>query len=769
MTEEAIQTSMKNNDLQKSKMILYKLIKHYSYNSIVDYLFNPNKITNPTFEYIMKKLISTMGIDTLAFLLSSENLNSININKEKEEKKTNIRPINELNNEKNKYKTFLIKKKYKNRILNREAKFNKNFVFHKYKYKNNKSKSINLDEDSSNSSIDNSSYNRDRDNDNESDNEKSSSVDSENSNNSEKSDDSYNKYCNDFNEFCESEINKENIINLVNKIEEESNEINKEEEEKEKEEKKEIQLDESNSYIYQIIYKVKKVELYYYTFDKFNDDNTITMNCIDELCKSKGIYNYTNKQIMIISEHSIPYEDHCYLKTNFGKNELDLEIFDFIKDNPDITGIEILKSKDNVNIKKEKDDDMNIEEKSENKNKYENINKNEEQNEEDNISSIKEKQDNKKSNNEIIKKRQPIYQNKICNKIKQIIKKQEIKEKEKNDNFTLFSFNNNNLNSNNIKTKKPNKINHNKEVKEINFIQKDDLKNSSIDTKNLTNDETNYYNFVEFNIDEIKKLEGTENSYSKEVYKINLENKKFIEEENKKINLKRRSHSKKGLEKLQEKINESENYNRIPSHSSSPSYLMNNENIDLEKENDTESIYSKLSVISHFNGKKIEEKIIIDENDSLFSFDYMNGREREKYNKRINDEIISISEDDSEKRKKLERLQRKIQERNLGKYLKKQEPHKRSIFRVNERKIREEDEVNNNENKRRIFGISRRSISPSNIKEEKIEEVRNEEKIDIKEDEIDNNKEKKRMPIFGIFNPNKHNPRFFVNNNFNKK
>ena len=40
------------------------------------------------------------------------------------------------------------------------------------------------------------------------------------------------------------------------------------------------------------------------------------MKCIDELCKSKGIYNSTNKQIIITVQHTIIYEDHCYLKPN---------------------------------------------------------------------------------------------------------------------------------------------------------------------------------------------------------------------------------------------------------------------------------------------------------------------------------------------------------------------------------------------------------------------------------------------------------------------
>ena len=105
MNPENNQLSNKLKDLQISKIILCKLIKHYSYNSIVDYLFNPNKISNPKLESIMKRLINRMGVDNLAFLLCNEKLNSISINKQKkkEEEKSVIKQNKE--NEKKKYKT----------------------------------------------------------------------------------------------------------------------------------------------------------------------------------------------------------------------------------------------------------------------------------------------------------------------------------------------------------------------------------------------------------------------------------------------------------------------------------------------------------------------------------------------------------------------------------------------------------------------------------------------------------------------------------------
>ena len=119
--------------------------------------------------------------------------------------------------------------------------------------------------------------------------------------------------------------------------------------EKEEEEKK-IILDETNSYVYKIIYKEpSNGELYYYCYESINEDKTIKMKCFDEACKSKGIYNSIKKEIIILVQHTIIYEEHCYLKPNFGGEELNLEIFDFIKDSPEITGIEILKSNDNIN------------------------------------------------------------------------------------------------------------------------------------------------------------------------------------------------------------------------------------------------------------------------------------------------------------------------------------------------------------------------------------------------------------------------------------
>ena len=810
MSIENIQLSNKMKDLQISKIILCKLINHYSYNSIVDYLFNPNKISNPKLESIMKRLINRMGVDNLAFLLCNEKLNSISINKEKEkeEEKSVIKQKKE--NEKTKYKTFLIKKSYKNRMMiNKGQKYYKNYLIQKY-YKKKKSRNIHLNEDDSSSENNNfSSFNNlneesensddDSSNINSKSNNNSNSSEENNSNNSNSKNNIYNNNdCDDFDEFCEPEINKANIINIVNEmqLEDGSNEIKDESiiSKKEKE-SNEIILDDTNSYVNQIIYKTKLGELFYYCFENLNEDKTIKMHCIDEICKSKGIYNPQNKEISIISEHTIEYDDHCYFKINFGGSELDLGIFDFIKDSPEITGIEILKSKDDINnkdIKEENNEEKIYKKQDSNIDNEDNVSIINEKNDENNLNLtdantlIKESK-NQNISQEIKVNKKPIYQNRICNNITQIILKPKNKEKinEKKDikeNFTLFNLNIN-LTSNNIRTTKPNNIKHNKDIKEIDFIQKNDSKNSSTDTNKITNEESNNYNFVEFNIDNIKKTEGTENSYLKEVYKINLENKKLVDELNKLNNEKNKraqSKSKKGMAKLKEKINEqkTENYPKILSRSSSPSYLMNEENIVTDNDNDNineienindvenESQFSKLSVISHFENKKYEEKIIIDENDSLFSFDMISQMERENYNKRINDEIISISEDYSEKRrKKLEKLQKKIQESQLRKYLKKKEPQRKSLFRVNERPNRTEEEVNNIPNKRRVFGITRRSMSPVDTKIEKNIEEENKEKV--KEEE--NDKIKKGMPIFGIYNPNKHNPIFFINNNINKK
>ena len=209
--------------------------------------------------------------------------------------------------------------------------------------------------------------------------------------------------------------------------------------------------------------------------------------------------------------------------------------------------------------------------------------------------------------------------------------------------------------------------------------------------------------------------------------------------------------------KSEEKVNENY-YARSRSRSRSPSYLM----IDNK---DNESQISQLSVISHFKNKNKEEKIIIEENDSFFSSELINqkDKDKEKYNKKLNDETILLS-DDSEKRKRLERIQKKYQERQLKKYLKKNK-YKKLFFKVNERIIRDEGEEVSN--KRRIFGIIRKSYL-SMLENNSTEENKD---IDINKEKnnLDDNNDKKRPPIFGIYNPNKHNPKFFVDNNFNKK
>ena len=118
MNKEKKHNSFKKNDLETSKLILCKLIKHYSYDSIVDYLLNPNKINNPKLELIMKRLINKIGIDTLAFLLCNEKLNSYNLNNEKEEEeKTFIKTNYENVKNKGKIKASINKiKKNMNKI-----------------------------------------------------------------------------------------------------------------------------------------------------------------------------------------------------------------------------------------------------------------------------------------------------------------------------------------------------------------------------------------------------------------------------------------------------------------------------------------------------------------------------------------------------------------------------------------------------------------------------------------------------------------------------
>ena len=886
MNKEKIPKPHKKNDLATSKIILCKLIKHYSYDSIVNYLIDPNKIDNPKLEIIMKKLINKIGVDTLAFLLCNDNLNSENVNNEKEEEKTLMKSYDEIEKEHLKIKnTTAIKKRYKNRIkiINKENNKKENYKYPKYKYKHKKIKNIYISgkkkdiENYFNNEINNSSYissnynqvnedSRSDDNSSNSSNSNSNDYSDSNSNNNSsiRNNNNYNSNLTDFNDFSEfydSNINNEDIINLVNEMEEDDeSEIKKEE--------KKIILDETNSYVNNIIYKEPiNSEIYYYCYESLNNDNTINMRCIDEKCKSKGIYNTIKKQIIISVEHTIIYEDHCYLKPNFGGDELKLEIFDFIKDNPDIKGIEILKSKEKyeknkakknenkIKIKKEHiDDNFDLQSVDEDINK-ENENKIDEQNKENDINDKKDLEE---------EEMEPLFQNRISNNITQIIQKdknkksksQKIDDREK---FTLINLDiNNYFNKNVLKKNNTRKISKSKDIKGIDFITKksksrsncilyksknisekdkekdkekekkekekkekekveveekdideintknvyncptlniidtskniqeekdkdikdinnkdenepskkenenedekkieqNDVNEENIDEKNINenddSDDDNGYNFVEFNIEKIKKLEGTENSYSKKVYEINLENKRNVEEENK-LNNKANTANRKSEEKVNENY-----YTRSRSRSRSPSYLMINEK-------DNESQVSQLSVISHFKNKNKEEKIIIEENDSFFSSELLTQKDKEKYNKKLNDETILLS-DDSEKRKRLERIQKKYQERQLKKYLKKSK-YKKLFFKVNERIIRDEEEEVTN--KRRIFGIIRKSYL-SILENNSIEENKD---IDINKENnnLDDNNDKKKHPIFGVYNPNKHNPKFFVDNNFNKK
>jgi len=608
-----------------------------------------------------------------------------------------------------------VKKRNKNKIkiINKDINKKEYYKYPKYKYKTIKRNKIYIKgkrkdiENYFNNEINNSSYissnynqiNEDSRSDYNSSNSsnRSNSNDFSNSNNnsSVKNNNYYNSNITDFDEFSEfydSNINNEDIINLVNEMEEDDESGTK------KEEEEKIILDKTNSYVNNIIYKEPiNSEIYYYFYESLNNDNTINMKCIDEKCKSKGIYNISKKQILISIDPSIIYEDHCYLKPNFGGDELKLEIFDFIKDNPGIKGIEILKSKEKYEKNKTKNSDSKI------KIKQEHIDDNLKiESDGGDISKEDEnKVDEKNIENETMdieeKMMEPIFQNRISNNITQIFQKDKNKKSKSqriddNDKFSLINLDINNYFNSiiNLKQNNPKRISKSKDIKGIDFITKKSKSRSNctlykeqnnnniekdkdkvideidtqrvystptlktIDSEDITNknlnengpiknenehkeyenekkiepnnlidenldekdknendysDNDNGYNFVEFNIEKIKQLEGTKNCYFKKVYEINLENKKNVEEENKlndKIN--------DTKIKSEEKINENY-YSRSRSRSRSPSYLMIN-----EKDNVSE--VSQLTVISHIKNKNKEEKIIIEEKDSFFPRNY---------------------------------------------------------------------------------------------------------------------------------------------------
>jgi len=702
MNTDDISTIYEKDILLKSKKILFKLIKQYSYEAVIEYLFNPGECQNKKIEKYINYILNKIGVDTFANLLSNEELKSyynvfneelesnniisnLCIKKEKEEIQITLKDITANENE----SKMLIEDKTSN---------NMSFIdVSKNKVKKSIVKDIeSFIEEYTDEKIEINSFN-------------------EYNSKSIKSNISYiNSESSPISEFNDSSINKADIIS----ISEEDNETNNE---KEKEEKLFTEID---SIIYSIIYKEPLNDnINYYHYENIIEENKINMKCADELCKSKGIYNISNKEITILVNHSISYEEHCYNEIYFEGAVSNLNLIDFIKDSPNYKGMEIKKIK---KIKKGKEGgkisekNKEIENKDESE-KKEDIDKNEEVD--------KNKSEERKE--DIIKE---VFQYKTENNIRQIIDVENyIKSKELNNQDILISFDFNKINQNNI-----NKLKAKTQNDGINKKSENKKGNKSInfEEKKKVEIKENNFNYIEFKIEDIKFNNITENNFTK-----NIEQKKQREYKNKNIY----------------KYNYDRNYNN--SNSISNSYIV----IDNEKNDDGNSI---LSVFSNFeNNNEIKEKIIednIDEKDYEFFYNLYGKMQMKKV------ENLVLFTDDFEKKKNLSKVKKKYQEKAMKQLLKRKkeqrEPNinnKKDEKEVNEKKEEKDKKdisiITKYENKRKIFEVFyNKPSSMINL----IEEEGNTKNINI----IQGDKIKKRKPIFSVYNPNRNTPKFIVNN-----
>ena len=466
MSLEKIDNNYNQVNILKSKIILSKLINYYTYEHIIEYVFNPNEYDNQKLGKIIRRIINKIGVEDFAILLCSKDLLSFN------RKKNFIKNRKQLNNKGMKEIIEIdenISNIEENQIF-RKRENNENII---NIYKNNSCYASKIIQNKEDDFI--------KTNQNEQMNEDEKYVDEINDS---KNDISFH--------YSEDKNLDKNTVN--NSIEEEDddekNENNKNNSQKEEQT---IILNETNSYVYCILYKDKNQmneNLYYYCFESYNEDNKINMKCFDKKCESKGIYNLLTKQIIIMNNHSIPYEEHNYLKINYEEDELNLNIIDFIKDSPSIKGIEILKNKKMI--------EGGINEK----------NREAETNEESKES--KEIRDNNEKE---------IIQNRIENNIKQLInfKNEPTKSEKEKENFISFNLNNIILKKN-IKNEKL-KVNG----KEQNIINENGFSNSIIkfEGKNILDSKNSSYNFVEFKIKDLKNLEKNSNNH-----KLNKSNSK---------------------------------------------------------------------------------------------------------------------------------------------------------------------------------------------------------------------------------------------------
>ena len=77
-------------------------------------------------------------------------------------------------------------------------------------------------------------------------------------------------------------------------------------------------------------HKEKNGKIYRYNKHHFRVKNKISFNCADLKCKSRGLYFINSMKFRVMTSHSLPYEEHNYIK-NKEKFNRHKEIFDDFK------------------------------------------------------------------------------------------------------------------------------------------------------------------------------------------------------------------------------------------------------------------------------------------------------------------------------------------------------------------------------------------------------------------------------------------------------
>ena len=77
-------------------------------------------------------------------------------------------------------------------------------------------------------------------------------------------------------------------------------------------------------------HKDKNGKIYKYNKHHLRVKNRMSFNCADLKCKSRGLYFVNNMKFRVVICHSIPHEEHCYIK-NKEKFNRHKAIFDDFK------------------------------------------------------------------------------------------------------------------------------------------------------------------------------------------------------------------------------------------------------------------------------------------------------------------------------------------------------------------------------------------------------------------------------------------------------